>query len=357
MAETSLARPSPRFDPCPSAAPRGSSGGHTQTIWPCLSAAARRGAFAASASSAPDGDFWDFDWLDAPSASPDAPLVVLLHGLEGSSGSHYSPRDDGDARDSRLARRGAALSRLRRRTQPACRGRITRATTRRSLAMLAAIRARIPAATRVYVVGVSVGGSALLNWLGRAGRDAARMVTAAAAVSTPLDLTAAGIAIDQGLNRHLHAQFPAPRSSRRPRHGAALSRAHRRGEASQRARSIGEFDDAVTAPLHGFAGTDDYWRARRRSRGCAASRCRRSCSTRGTIRSSRRRRCPARRRQRRCAAGATRRTADTRASSRAVSRQHRLAAAAPASTSSSDRDADATSDVVGARPYHADPHR
>ena len=63
--------------------------------------------------------------------------------------------------------------------------------------MLAAVRAQVAPATPLFAVGVSLGGSALLNWLGRAEGRAASIVTAAAAVSTPLDLTAAGIAIDR----------------------------------------------------------------------------------------------------------------------------------------------------------------
>ena len=64
--------------------------------------------------------------------------------------------------------------------------------------MLAAVRARVGADTVVHAAGMSLGGSALLNWLGRAGAATPRRVlAAAAAVSTPLDLMAAGIAIDR----------------------------------------------------------------------------------------------------------------------------------------------------------------
>jgi len=126
-------------------------------------------------------------------------------------------------------------------------------------AMLAAIRARIPAAARVYVVGVSVGGSVILNWLGRAGRDAARMVTAAAAVSAPLDLTAAGISIGQGLNRIYTHNFL---TTLKPKSLAMAQRFPGLIDAAKvkRARSMDAFDDAVTAVLHGFVDSADYWR-------------------------------------------------------------------------------------------------
>ena len=69
-------------------APRWLIGGHAQTIWPYR---LRRPAVALRREriETPDDDFWDFDWLDA-SAAPDAPLVVLFHGLEGGSTSHYA---------------------------------------------------------------------------------------------------------------------------------------------------------------------------------------------------------------------------------------------------------------------------
>jgi len=125
--------------------------------------------------------------------------------------------------------------------------------------MLEAIRERAPIdGAPLYAVGVSLGGSALLNWLGRAGASANAIVTAAAAVSTPLDLAAAGHSIDIGLNRvySLHfLQTLKPKSLEMARRFPGLIDARR----VKRVRTMYEFDDAVTAPMHGFAGTDDYW--------------------------------------------------------------------------------------------------
>ena len=128
-------------------------------------------------------------------------------------------------------------------------------------AMLDAVRARI--GTRdgggpLYAVGVSLGGSALVNWLGRAGRDAIPMVDAAAAVSTPLDLTRCGTAIGQGLNRIYAYHFLW---TLLPKSLAMAQRFPGRLDARRiwRVRSMHEFDDVVTAPLHGFKGTADYW--------------------------------------------------------------------------------------------------
>jgi phosphomannomutase/phosphoglucomutase len=238
----------------PYRAPRWLPGGHAQTIWPYR---LRRAAVALRRErvETPDGDFWEFDWIDAQAAA-DAPLVVLFHGLEGGSASHYAR-----ALLRAVARRGwrGVVAHFR-----GCGGapnRLPRAYHSGDHAeigaMLAANRAHAPTA-RVHAVGVSLGGSALLNWLGRAGDDAARMVTAAAAVSAPLDLMAAGVAIDAGVNRIYARHFLAtlkPKSlSIARRFPGVLDPARIR-----RARTMWDFDEAVTAPLHGFAGTRDYW--------------------------------------------------------------------------------------------------
>lgn len=127
--------------------------------------------------------------------------------------------------------------------------------------MLAAIRARVAdrdSGAPLYAVGVSLGGSALLNWIGRAGRDAASTLTAAASVSAPLDLTMAGVAIGQGLNRVYAWHFLW---TLRPKSLAMAERFPGRLDPVRirRVRSMYDFDDIVTAPLHGFEGTADYW--------------------------------------------------------------------------------------------------
>ena len=236
-------------------APRWLAGGHAQTIWPYRLPRANV-ALRRERVETPDGDFWDFDWLDVE-AAPHAPLVVLFHGLEGGSTSHY-------------ARALLALLRKRRYrgVVPHFRGcggtpnRLPRAYHSGDFeevgAMLAAIRARVDPAVPVYAVGVSLGGSALLNWLGREGAGASRCVSAAAAVSAPLDLMAAGCSIDRGVNRIYAKHFL---STLKPKSLAIAARFPGLLDTKRirRARTLFEFDDAVTAPLHGFAGTRDYW--------------------------------------------------------------------------------------------------
>jgi hypothetical protein len=111
----------------------------------------------------------------------------------------------------------------------------------------------------LYAVGVSLGGNALLKWLGESGDAAKALVDRAAAVSAPLDLTAAGPALDRGFNRRVYtARFLATLKRK------ALRKA-RRFPGTLDAAAIGaattfrEFDTLVTARLHGFRDADDYW--------------------------------------------------------------------------------------------------
>jgi predicted alpha/beta-fold hydrolase len=240
------------------AAPAWLPGGHAQTIYPVLLRPSTV-AYRRERVDTPDGDFWLFDWLvDAEPRAGDAPLVVLFHGLEGSSESHYAL-----ALMARLAELGwrGLVAHFR-----GCGGEINRMPRAYHSgdhaeigAILAAVRARVNPHVPVFAFGVSLGGSALLNWVGRAGADASRTISAAAAASAPLDLMASGLAIDQGLNRLIYVQAflrtLKPKALAMERRYPGLVDARRVAKAA----TLWEFDDAFTAPVHGFAGTDDYW--------------------------------------------------------------------------------------------------
>ena len=230
-------------------------GGHAQTIYPVL---IRRPeiAYRRQRIETPDGDFIDFDWLDSPTANATTPLVALFHGLEGNSRSHYALALMTHLRS--IGWRGVVphfrgcSGELNRRPRAYHSGDYTEVAW-----MLETIRGIVPD-TPLFAVGVSLGGSALLNWLGREEHRAARIVAAAAAVSAPLDLTAAGIAIEQGLNRIYSRHF---RSTLVPKAMAMARQFPGTLDAAAIARvdTMYHFDDVVTAPLHGFTGTDDYW--------------------------------------------------------------------------------------------------
>ena len=233
-------------------------GGHAQTIYPVLlpnpAVAYRRERV-----DTPDGDFWLFDWLvDTAPRAVDAPLVVLFHGLESNSRAHYALALMAQLLD--LQWRGVVPHFRGCGGEPNRRPRAYHSGDHEEIAaMLAAVRARVDPRTPIFAFGVSLGGSALLNWAGRAGAGGARTVSAVAAASTPLDLTASGRAIDQGINRLVYAnrflRTLKPKALAMERRFPGLFDARR----VARATTLWEFDDAFTAPVHGFAGTEDYW--------------------------------------------------------------------------------------------------
>jgi len=229
-------------------------GGHAQTIYASLLPRPEV-RYRRERVDTPDDDFVDFDWLET-TAAPGTPLVVLFHGLEGNSSSHYA----------RALMRQVLAMRWRG-VVPHFRGcsgepnRLPRAYHSGDYSevgwMLSTIRTLVPDAP-LFAAGVSLGGSALLNWIGREALRAPAMLTAAAAISTPLDLTVSGFAIDQGLNRIYSRHFL---STLLPK-AAAIARRFPRRLDEQSIRRVGTmyaFDETVTAPLHGFAGAEDYW--------------------------------------------------------------------------------------------------
>ncbi|MDH4174847.1 MAG: alpha/beta fold hydrolase [Betaproteobacteria bacterium] len=221
-------------------------GGHLQTLYGALGPAPRV-AWRRERWDTPDGDFIELDWA----GGAHGPLLALFHGLEGGSSSHY-------------ARKVAAQAQARgwRCVVPHFRGcsgamnRLPRAYHSGDSAELDWILRRL---RPDFAAGVSLGGNALLKWLGEQGADAAALVRRAVAVSAPVDLAASGHALGGGLNRALYARhFLVTLKAK----AAAKIRLHRLPLDAARvqcARTLHEFDDQVTAPLHGFRDADDYW--------------------------------------------------------------------------------------------------
>ena len=201
-----------------------------------------------------DGDFLDFDWVDGIAG---APVVVLFHGLEGSADSLYAR-----ALMAQVRARGwhGVVAHFR-----GCSGednRLPRAyfagdsdDIDRMLRHVKSQHADAP----VHAVGVSLGGNALLKWLGEQGDRACGLVECAAGVSAPVDLTAAGNALDRGFNRRVYtARFLVTLKKK------ALKKARQfpgtlDAKAISAATTFREFDTLVTARLHGFRDAEDYW--------------------------------------------------------------------------------------------------
>jgi len=242
-------------DPGPYRPPAWLPGGHAQTIWPALlrrpDVPLRRERVAT-----PDGDVWSFDWIDAP-ARAGAPVVVLFHGLEGNSSSHYARAL---LHAARLEGFRAVVPHFRGCAgEPNGKPRAYHMGDHEEVgAMLAAVRERIGPDATVHAAGVSLGGSALLNWLGRAGRGASSFVSRAAAVSSPAHIPPAGHSLDRGANR-LYARLFL--RTLNPKARTIARRFPDRIDAARTRRftRMRDFDDAVTAPLHGFADALDYW--------------------------------------------------------------------------------------------------
>lgn len=236
----------------PYVAPAWLPGGHAQTIF----AALRRPpqiAFERERWDTPDGDFIDVDWAGPRDA---ARRLVLFHGLEGSSGSHYARAIAGRAIDEGWR---CAVPHFR-----GCSGelnRLPRAYHSGDSSEIDWILRRVHSlapAVKLDAAGVSLGGNALLKWLGEQAEDAAPIVSHAAAVSAPLDLAAAGHALGRGFNRVYTRMFL---ESLKRKAAAKLKRFPDSfdGPAMRASANLYEFDNAVTAPLHGFRDTDDYW--------------------------------------------------------------------------------------------------
>lgn len=229
---------------------------HLQTIYPSLPIpGVPRPPLVREPLELPDGDVTVVDWLTAiPDPTATSPLLIVLHGLESSAQSTYARqllhaasahgwraavlhfRDCGDYCN-RLPRRYHAgetddiryfLRKLR--------------TDGHEGPLLAA--------------GFSLGGNVLLKYLGESGRETP--LAAAAAVSVPLNLHLAATALSKGFSRvyqrYLLKRMKASIVRKFNRYTAAFD-----WDRALDARTFAEFDDAVTAPLHGFADKDEYY--------------------------------------------------------------------------------------------------
>jgi len=204
----------------------------------------------------PDGGFIDVDFPQPRPADPAVPLLVLFHGLEGDSDSHYARLLMAEC--GRRGWRGMVVH------FRGCSGeanRLPRAYHSGDSTeidwILERVALRWPQARR-FAVGISLGGNALAKWAGEQGAAAARRLAALATVSAPFDLAAGGHALGRGFNRVYTAMFLR---TLLPKALAKVARFPGLADAGRIAasRTIRDFDDAFTAPVHGFDGVLDYW--------------------------------------------------------------------------------------------------
>ncbi len=232
-------------------APRWLPNGHFQTIYPATFLSKPTVSYRRERWDTPDGDFIDLDFVDGQAGQP---CVVLFHGLEGSSASYYA-----HALMAEIAAHSwsGVVVHFR-----GCSGELNRTPrfyhsgdSQEIDWIIRCLRQQYQGI--LYAVGVSLGGNALLRWLGES-QHQAEIVDAACAISAPLDLTQAGIALSSGFNLLYTRLFL---KSLKPKCLQKLEQYPQLFERKKmlQARNLYEFDNVVTAPLHGYRNTDDYW--------------------------------------------------------------------------------------------------
>ena len=189
------------------------------------------------------------------------PSLVLFHGLEGSSGSHYAQAfaDWGMSNGCDIA-----VPHFR-----GCSGTLNLAPRAYHSGdheevhhLLTKFKQVVEVQKRpgLLAAGVSLGGNALMRWAGEQGQSAQKIVCAVASICSPLDLSASGKAIGEGFNRQVYTRMFL--RTMKPKAMAKLKQHPGLFDAQKllAAQDLYEFDDVFTAPLHGFKNTEDYWR-------------------------------------------------------------------------------------------------
>lgn len=224
-------------------------GPHAQTLWPAMMRRRQPLDVTWQRLELDDGDFLDLAWH----GPDDAPVVMLLHGLEGSIQSHYAT---GIMRALAGVGLRACLMHFR-----GCSGTPNRRQIsyhsgktddpQRVAEHIAATTGSVP----FGAVGISLGGNVLLKWLGEMGLD--HPLQRAVAVSVPFNLSEAALRLEEGgsrfYKRHLMKSMKA---SYRRKFSAMPSPLE---VDLDRLDTFYAFDDAITAALHGFTGVDDYY--------------------------------------------------------------------------------------------------
>ena len=206
----------------------------------------------------PDGDFVDCVWCGKPVEGSDAPIVVLFPGLTGSVYSPYILRTMEALRSHGFA---SVLMHFR-----GCSGEINRlprsyhsGDTADAKLWIAEVRRRYPQ-SRLFGVGFSLGGNMLLKLMGETGEHAP--LEAAVAVSAPMDLAACAVRIDQGFSKRYQRHLLKPLIAQLRQKYEMFDMASLIGlrkEEIQGLDTFWKFDDAFTAPIHGFKDVHDYY--------------------------------------------------------------------------------------------------
>jgi predicted alpha/beta-fold hydrolase len=206
----------------------------------------------------PDGDTLLLDFADEGLAEG-APLVLTLHGLEGSARRPYALLSY-----EALRRRGVAAVGMNFRSCGGEANRLARSyhsgETGDPRWVLERLHERWPD-RRLGALGFSLGGNVLLKLLGDAGEDALRWLRAAAVVSVPFDLAAGSDELERGPMLRTYSRHFLKTLVDKVLAKGELVAGHVRLDAVRAARTMRGFDDVATAPIHGFPGAAAYYAA------------------------------------------------------------------------------------------------
>lgn len=230
--------------------------GHAQTIWaavlrPTPSVPLRRERW-----ETPDRDFLDVDQVVGMDRQP---ILVILHGLESSSESrqvrgllHAAHRHGWHGLGVNFRSCSGAPNRLERSYHGG--------DTSDLAWVIQRLTAHYPQEP-ICCVGLSLGGNVLLKYLGEQAEAAPANLTAAVAISAPFDLAVSARAFEQDVWNQLYMRRLVRSLKRKTvtKLGRYPTLVDRRRLAA--VRTIAEFDEAVTAPIHGFASAASYWAA------------------------------------------------------------------------------------------------
>ncbi len=231
-------------------------GPHAQTIWGALLRPASMPPIERERWDTPDRDFLDIDQVAAAAGSP---TLIVLHGLESSSAS-TQVRSLLEAAHHRGWRGIAVNFRSCSGTPNRLRRSYHAGETSDVAWVVNHVIARYPG-DPIFCVGLSLGGNVLLKYVGEQGAALPSDVKAVAAISTPFDLAVSAHAFERGLFNRIYM-----RRLVRSLKQKTIAKLEQYPDLADRQRlmavtALAEFDELVTAPVHGFANAAAYWEA------------------------------------------------------------------------------------------------
>jgi len=228
-------------------------GGHLQTLWGKLFRRQAPAPTVVERWDTPDNDFVEVYRLETARG---APRILLLHGLEGTIRSHYAQGLLNEA-----ARRGWGADLLIFRScgsEPNLTRRFYHSGETTDAAFVLDRISRQHPTSLLAIAGVSLGGNVLLKLLGERGRDLPPQLKAAAAISVPFDLSRSSRRINRGFSR-FYQKFFLGSLRRKAQEKAERFPDLAPADRISGIRTLEDFDNLITGPLHGFLDAEDYY--------------------------------------------------------------------------------------------------